>query len=259
MKKQNFLKSAFCLLLGLVCHVAWAQSTATIEVSTSVDAPENMYEIKSSAGHWMTSFTSPSGTIRGCFAFFDDGDANTTDAYKIYSATHRQWVSYTKAASYSGGVNKVVLVDSQEDANAWNATTATVSEVVYYQFAPYTDGGTVAAMYWNWHGGTGSNPYNNVEKTVGFYSAGASGDGGSRWLLSKVTELATAEAVAEVQTVVAEKVGYPRADAGVSVLFNYMLQSGVQVPLRYLTRCLLIRHLQTFSFPRMARRIPSPA
>lgn len=123
MKKQNFLKSAFCLLLGLVCHVAWAQSTATIEVSTSVDAPENMYEIKSSAGHWMTSFTSPSGTIRGCFAFFDDGDANTTDAYKIYSATHRQWVSYTKAASYSGGVNKVVLVDSQEDANAWNATT----------------------------------------------------------------------------------------------------------------------------------------
>lgn len=209
------------LLLGLVCSVAWAQ-TATIQVSTNVTTPEHLFEIKSSADHWMTSFTSPSDKIRGCFAFFDDNDGTTEDAYKIFSVTHNKWVSYTKSDSYTGGKNKAILVDTQEQANAWNATIGSNN---YYVIAPYQNDDNVSSFCWNWHGGTGGNPYNNVEYTVGLHNNKE--DGGSLWVLSEVTETATADDVTSaIETLKGEnfgKVGYPKTNTPLLRLYDLMV------------------------------------
>lgn len=177
-----------CLLMAMLCNVSWAQVT-TIEASSFGETPNHVYALKSAAGYWMTSYTSPTNneTNRGVFAFFADGE---DDAYKIFSVERQMWVSYTKADSYSDGANKAILVDAQSDAEAWKVTY--VDD--YFQMAPYKTDGTAASTYWNWHGGVGlnSNAVDNTNKTIGFYNKGAvagnNGDNGSRWTLVKVED-----------------------------------------------------------------------
>ena len=173
MKRQSLLKSTLCLLMALVCNVAWA----AIEVSTSVGTPEHVYRIKSKNGYWMTSCTSLGAEGNsGVFAFFAAGDG----AYKVYSVERQKWVSYFKATEYTNGRNRAILVDTQDEANAWKVTASGD----YYLFAPYLSNGNVAGFYWNWFEGIGSNPSNNVTITVGFYNSNS--DGGSLWTLSEV-------------------------------------------------------------------------
>ena len=173
MKQQTILKSTLCLLMALVCNVTWAQ----IEVSTSVDTPEHVYRIKSKNGYWMTSCTSLGDEANSSvFAFFASGEG----AYKVYSVERQKWVSYFKATEYTGSTNRAILVDTQDEANAWKVTASGD----YYLFAPYLSNGNVAGFYWNWFEGIGSNPSNNVTITVGLYNSNS--DGGSLWALSKV-------------------------------------------------------------------------
>lgn len=203
MRKQTLLKSTLCLLMALVCNVAWAQ----IDVSTSVETPNHVYALKSAAGYWMTSYTSPTNneTNRGVFAFFADGE----DAYKIFSVERQMWVSYTKADSYSDGANKAILVAAQADANAWNVTYVNN----YFQIAPYKNDGTAAATYWNWNGGVnaGSNAPDNTNKTIGFYYKGAvagnNGDNGSRWTLVEVSNYDFRQIV-DLSCVLTDQSGY---------------------------------------------------
>ena len=176
MKRQTFMKSTLCLLMALVCNVAWA----AIEVSTSVGTPEHVYRIKSRNNFWMTSCTSLGDEDNsGVFAFFNaDGDG----AYKVYSVERQKWVSYFKAKEYKNGTCAAILVDTQEEANAWKVTASGD----YYLFAPYLSNGNVAGFYWNWFEGIGSNPSNNVTLTIGLYNSNS--DGGSLWTLSEVAE-----------------------------------------------------------------------
>ena len=219
MKKQTLLKSTLCLLMALVCNVAWAQ-VATIQSSNSVENPEYMYELRSANNYWMTSYTSPTSTASGTgkFAFFAvDGQDG---AFKIYSVDRQKWVSYTKADSYSAGVNKATLVDAEEDANAWKASIANG----YWSFAPYKNDATVASIYWNWHGGVGSNPLDNTNKTIGFY--GTIGDGGCKWSLYAYEGEATGEDLANAKNLIKVAPGYPKTSTtAYNALNNFALPS----------------------------------
>ena len=54
MKKQNYLKSMLCLLLGLVCHVAWAQTyTHTKQTTAPTDGYYLIYSESSSGKGWI--------------------------------------------------------------------------------------------------------------------------------------------------------------------------------------------------------------
>lgn len=207
MKKHAFMKSTLCLLMALVCNVAWAQ-TATIEVSTNEDAPEHVYTLKSKNTRWMTSYTSLAKTEAkaGVFAFFDDNDASTTNAYKIYSVERQKWVSYTKLDSYGDGENKAILVDTKDDANAWHVATGTDC----YHFSPYRTGGDVAGRYWNWYGGDSSNSDDNVNKTVGYYNQKT--DNGSSWLLTEVSNYNFSQVV-DLSCVLTDQSGYKYTSA----------------------------------------------
>ena len=160
---------------------------AQIETSTSVENPEHMYTIKSGAGFYMTSCSSLGNQENaGRFAFFAvDGKEN---AYQVYSIDRKLWLSYTKASGYSNGTNFAKLIESQENAEAWNIVNIDGN----YQIAPYNNTG-VASKYWNWWGGKDYNPINNLKITIGLYdkgaAAGTAGDSGSRWILEK-TEVA---------------------------------------------------------------------
>ena len=173
MNRQTLLRSTLCLLMALVCNVAWA----AIEVSTLEGTPEHVYRIMSKNNFWMTSCTSLGNEDNsGVFAFFAAGEG----AYKVYSVERQKWVSYFKATEYTNGRNRAILVDTQDEANAWKVTASGD----YYLFAPYLSNGNVAGFYWNWFQGIGSNPSNNVTITVGLYNSNS--DGGSLWALSEV-------------------------------------------------------------------------
>ena len=168
----------------MLCNVAWAQ----IEVSTSVDTPENTYSLLSKNGAYMSVGTGATQYRLGRFAFYA---AEGENVYKIYSVDGKKWVSYTKAASYGGGANKATLVDAQVDAQAWYV----VANGDYYNIAPLKNDGTLGGQYWNFHGGAGASNKTYIyddNKTVGFYDK--AGDGGSLWTLEKLT-LATEEQV----------------------------------------------------------------
>ena len=209
MKKQTLLKSTLCLLMALVCNVAWA----AIDVSTDVDAPENTYSLLSKNGAYMSAGTGSTQFFIGRFAFFE---ADGENAYKIYSVDGKKWVSYTKAASYDGGANKATLVDAQAYAQAWYV----VANGDYYNIAPLKNDGTLGGQYWNFHGGAGASDKTYIyddNKTVGFY--GQAGDGGSLWTLEKLT-LATEEQVNAAKAFIGEGLGYPKTTLSVSRAMN---------------------------------------
>ena len=209
MKKHYFLKSTLCLLLAMLCNVAWAQ----IEVSTSVDTPENTYSLLSKNGAYMSVGTGATQYRLGRFAFYA---AEGENVYKIYSVDGKKWVSYTKAASYGGGANKATLVDAQVDAQAWYV----VANGDYYNIAPLKNDGTLGGQYWNFHGGAGASNKTYIyddNKTVGFYNQ--AGDGGSLWTLEKLT-LATEEQVNAAKALIAVAPGYPKTTSSVYVAMN---------------------------------------
>ncbi len=187
--KQRFCKkrllSVMALLLATVSF-AYGQTEA-IKVSTKVDNPEALFTITNGNGLTLTSYTSPTETSEnaGKFAFY--ADANTANAYQIYSVDRQKWVSYTKAASYNDNCrNFVQLVDSKESASSWIATKTTVESKEYYQFAPITTAGSAAAAYMNLNGGKDYNPLDNTEITIGLWRQSGSEDAGSRYILSEV-------------------------------------------------------------------------
>lgn len=213
-----------CLLMGLVCSVGWAQ-TAELQVSTNVDSPENLFTLKNGNGLYMSSYTSPTESQLAMFAFYDDADDATENAYKIYCVTSGKWVSYEQADSYSNGVNKAVLVDDQASALAWHVASATNNSKACYQISPYKTDGTVASIYMNWFQGTDSNPLDNTGKTIGFYTTAASGDNGSAWFLTAATT-ATEEAIAEAKSIIKVGIGYPKTTSAAYVNLN-ALSAGV--------------------------------
>ena len=207
------MKKILLSLFALLCTMgAWAQ----IEVSTKIDAPENTYSLCSKNGAYMSVGTGATQYNIGRFAFYKvDGE----NSYKIFSVDANKWVSYTVAASYSGGANKATLVDTQDLAQKWSVV-ANASNNGYYNIAPFTSAGAVAGFYWNFHGGAGASGKTYIyddDKTVGFYDG--VNDGGSLWSLEKLT-LATQEEIAAAKALVVAGVGYPKTTSSVYQAMN---------------------------------------
>ena len=207
------MKKILLSLFAVLCTMgAWAQ----IEVSTKIDAPENTYSLCSKNGAYMSVGTGATQYNIGRFAFYKvDGE----NSYKIFSVDANKWVSYTVAASYSGGANKATLVDTQELAQKWSVV-ANASNKDYYNIAPFTSAGAVAGFYWNFHGGAGASGKTYIyddDKTVGFYDG--VNDGGSLWSLEKLT-LATQEEIAAAKALVVVGVGYPKTTSSVYQAMN---------------------------------------
>jgi hypothetical protein len=126
----------FLLMLAMMlpCLGAWAQ----IQPSTNTDVPEHLYKITSKNGLSMAAHANPTQDNYGRFAFYAvEGKDNT---YKIYSYDANLWLTYTKAAGYSDGMNFVSFSSTQEDANEWSVTKANNGS---YQVAPYNTTGVL--------------------------------------------------------------------------------------------------------------------
>lgn len=187
MKKFTFIM----MLLAIFVGTSWGQTTQAIQLSTNVESPEHVYYMKNGNGRWMTQTTGPTVTWgnQAKFAFFAGtrtGDGTET-AYKIYCVTAQKWLSFTKAASYANCRDFATLVDTQDAAESWAATTqdgkGNIGNV--YQFAPYNTTGS-ASKYMNWNGGPDSNPNDNTDVAVGLWQDNATADNGSCWVVVDV-------------------------------------------------------------------------
>ena len=205
------MKKITLFLMSLFLTVG---AMAQIQVSTSVENPECIYAINSSAGNYMSSCTGATKYYFGRFAFYEN-DNN----FKIYSIDAAKWVSYTKADSYTGGQNKAVLVDEKEDAEAWSVK----ANGEYYNIAPLKSDGNPGDQYWNFHGGAAASGkpyiYDATDKTVGFYSD--TNDAGSLWKF-ELLELATAEEINAVKDILALGLGYPKETSLEYIAINEM-------------------------------------
>ena len=184
--KKFFL---FYILLFFVA-TGWADE---IQPSTSVDNPEHVYVVahaKGSTGYLWSSTGTPTQTLSeaGRFAFIAKGNGGTNEYY-IYDVNNKKYISYTKADSYTVGMNFSTLAESQENANTWKFNYTSNGD--YYNIQPILNNGN-ASNYINWYGGVSGN-----HTSLGLWSNGTS-DNGSLWTtvdISKAYDITTAQKV----------------------------------------------------------------
>ena len=143
--------------------------------------PEHVYTLTSGNGLTSNALTAPTASADkyGQFAFYAvDG---VDGAYYIYSHTAKQWLSYTKAASYNDGKDFVKMSATKVEGAYFKVNNYSDD---FYEMQPYTTSGSVS-KYLNWHGGLNGNPYDG-SNTLGLYGTGGAGDGGSRYTLTEV-------------------------------------------------------------------------
>ncbi len=183
LKSLFTMRKIFVLLMTLVGASAQLMADKVQPSVTWPDAgkPEHVYNMTSGNGLTSNALTAPTETVAnyGQFAFYAvDG---VEGAYYIYSHTAKKWLTYTLAASYNDGKDFVKMADAKVEGAYFKVDNYADD---YYQLSPYTTSG-VAGTYLNWHGGIGGNPYDG-NNTLGLYSTGGSGDGGSRYTFTEV-------------------------------------------------------------------------
>ena len=172
-------------MLLLACLFGWVlQALAGIKVSTTlpgVGKPEHLYTMVSGNGIYANGMTGTTKTESkyGQFAFYETG---TSGQYFIYSYTANKWVTYTQASSYSDGRNFVKMSDQKSETSKFIVDEYATDK---YQIQPVTSSGT-GSEYLNWFEGIKKNNYDDASVTLGLYSTGGAGDGGSRWTFSEV-------------------------------------------------------------------------
>ena len=172
-------------MLLLACLFGWIlQALAGIKVSTTlpgVGKPEHLYTMVSGNGLYANGMTGTTKTESkyGQFAFYETG---TSGQYFIYSYTANKWVTYTQASSYSDGRNFVKMSDQKSETSKFIVDEYATDK---YQIQPVTSSGT-GSEYLNWYEGINKNNYDDASVTLGLYSTGGAGDGGSRWTFSEV-------------------------------------------------------------------------
>ena len=177
------MKKLFALLFAMVGIAPLMADKITPSVTLpEAGKPEHVYTMTSGNGVTSNALTAPTQTEAnyGQFAFYAaDG---VDGAYYIYSRTADKWVSYTKAASYNDGKDFVKMSADKVEGAYFLVDNYSGD---FYQISPYTTSGP-AGTYLNWHGGVDSNPYDG-NNTLGLYSTGGAGDGGSRYTFTEVT------------------------------------------------------------------------
>ena len=167
----------FCTLFAVHAQNSKVQPSVTMP---DAGKPEHVYTMTSGNGLTSNALTAPTATESnyGQFAFYPAG---IEGAYYIYSRTVNKWLSYTKADKYNDGKDFVKMSSSMVDGAYFKVDNYSGD---FYQISPYTTSGP-AKTYLNWHGGVSGNPYDS-EHTLGLYSTGGAGDGGSRYTFTEV-------------------------------------------------------------------------
>ena len=112
----------------------------------------------------------------GLFAFYAvDG---VSGAYYIYSHNAKQWLSYTKASSYSTGASFIKMSDTKVEGAYFKVDNYSGDN---YQISPYTTAGSAQAVYLNYFGGVAA----CSGKTLGLWTDNGSKDGGSRYTFAE--------------------------------------------------------------------------
>ena len=179
MRKITLMMSAlFCALF-----VAQVQA-AKIEPSTTMPdkgKPEHVYTMMNGNNVYVNHLTAPTQTETnyGQFAFY--AVEGVADAYYIYSHAAKQWLTYTKAASYNNGKDFVKMSADKVEGAYFNVNNYADD---YYQIAPYNTT-SVAAKYLNWFQGVGGNPLDG-NNTLGLWEDAGSKDAGSRYTFTEV-------------------------------------------------------------------------
>ena len=181
MRKHNFLKSTLCLLLALVCNVAWAEKMQPSTTLPDKGKPEHVYTMKNGNNVYVSGLTAPTQTEAnyGQFAFYAVDDVE--GAYYIYSHTAEKWFTYTKAESYSNGKDFVKMADAKEADDYFHVENYADD---FYQIRPYNTTG-VAGKYINWFQGVDGNPLDGTN-TLGLWEDNATKDNGSKYSFTEV-------------------------------------------------------------------------
>ena len=170
-----------CLLMALLCHVAWAEKMQPSTTLPDKGSPEHVYTMMNGNGVYANALTAPTQTPAnyGQFAFY--AVAGVDGAYYIYSHTAKKWLTYTKAASYSNGKDFVKMADAKEADDYFHVENYSGD---FYQIRPYNTTG-VAGKYLNWFQGLDGNPLDG-SNTLGLWQDNATNDLGSKYSFTEV-------------------------------------------------------------------------
>lgn len=205
-------------MLLLACLFGWIlQALAGIKVSTTlpgVGKPEHLYTMVSGYGIYANGMTGTTKTESkyGQFAFYETG---TSGQYFIYSYTANKWVTYTQASSYSDGRNFVKMSDQKSETSKFIVDEYATDK---YQIQPVTSSGT-GSEYLNWYEGINKNNYDDASVTLGLYSTGGAGDGGSRWTFSEVIPPAVGATPVLPENLKQIQAQYGKQTYGIAVLY----------------------------------------
>ena len=174
------MKKIYLFLLAALClsTQAYADKVTASTTLPSNGKPEHVYTMVSGNGAYVSATTTPveGDAANGLFAFYAvDG---VDGAYYIYSHNAKQWLSYTKAASYSTGVSFIKMSDTKVEGAYFKLDNYADD---YYQISPYTTAGTAQAIYLNYFGGVAA----CSGKTLGLWTDNGSKDGGSRYTFAE--------------------------------------------------------------------------
>ena len=194
MKRQNFLRSTLCLLLGLVCAMAWAQpKVSPAPVDGQWAKGTTWYQIKTGNGFYFRSDRLSDGTLNLDQTTPSDGAAGLwcfvgteEDGYKLYNKEKGTTFSLSKVGS------NAQLVEN--GATAFDFATTNVGE----NYRCLKEHGT-ANNYLNRNGGSGLLTFWNS-------SAATNNDNGSALLFTEVTVDFDAAVVTDLLQLSNEKV-----------------------------------------------------
>ncbi len=173
------MKKFFSLLLAalFVSTQAFADKVTASTTLPSEGKPEHVYTMVNGNGAYAGPTTAPATDENGLFAFYAvDG---VDGAYYIYSHSAKQWLGYTKAASYNNGKGLVTLSAEKVDGAYFKVDNYSDDN---YQIQPYTTSGSVAGKYLNWYQGVSA----NTGITLGLWQDNGAADAGSRYTFVEV-------------------------------------------------------------------------
>lgn len=171
------MKKLFFFLAFLCCAVTQLKADV-IQPSTTPYYPEHVYTMKNANGWYADASThgTQNAASYGHFAFYPVSGVD--NAYYIYSVDNNQWLTYTKAASYSNQRDFISMSDTFGIDDYFYLNQRATG---FYDIAPYNNSG-VASKYLNWYEGA-----NESHETIGLWQQNLNDDPGSKFTFTEVT------------------------------------------------------------------------
>ena len=165
-------------LLAFLCCVVTQLKADVIQPATTPYYPEHVYTMMNANGWYANATTHGTQTAAeaGHFAFYPV--SGVENAYYIYSVDNNQWLTYTKAASYSNTRNFISMNSSFGIDDYFYLNQR---QNGYYDIAPYNNTG-IASKYLNWYEGA-----NESHTTIGLWQQNLIDDPGSKFSFTEVT------------------------------------------------------------------------